>query len=93
MTIDAIGTQKEIVQQIREQEADYVLALKDNQGLLYEGVVESFKEGLATNFKAIAHDYYETLDKDHGRIETRRYWTIWDADYLKYFDPHGEWRD
>lgn len=93
LTIDAIGTQKEIASEIRNQGADYVLALKGNQGLFYEGVVESFKEGLKTNFKDIAHAYYETLDKDHGRIETRRYWTISDADYLKYFDPQGEWQD
>ena len=93
VTIDAIGAQKEIASEIRDQGADYVLALKGNQGLLYEGVAESFKEGQATNFKDIAHDYYETLDKDHGRIETRRYWTIFDTDYLKYFDPKGEWRD
>jgi len=93
VTIDAIGTQKEIVQVIREEEADYVLALKDNQGLLYEGVAESFKEGLKTNFKDIAHDYWESLDKDHGRIETRKYWTIYDPDYLKYFDPEGVWQD
>lgn len=93
VTIDAIGTQKDIVAEIRGQEADYVLALKDNQGLLYEGVVESFKEGLATNFQDIAHDYWESLDKGHGRIETRKYWTIFDADYLKYFDPKGEWKD
>jgi predicted transposase YbfD/YdcC len=93
VTIDAIGTQKEIASEIRNQGADYVLALKGNQGLFYEGVVESFKEGLKTNFKDIAHDCYETLDKDHGRIETRRYWTIHDVDYLKYFDPLGEWQD
>jgi predicted transposase YbfD/YdcC len=93
VTIDAMGTQKDIVAKIRGQEADYVLALKDNQGLLYEGVVESFQEGLATNFQDIAHDYYETVEKGHGRIETRKYWTIFDPDYLKYFDPQGEWQD
>jgi predicted transposase YbfD/YdcC len=93
VTIAAIGTRKEIAGEIRNQGADYVLALKANQGLFYEGVVESFKEGLTTNFKDMAHGYYETVDKDHGRIETRRYWTISDADYLKYFDPKGEWRD
>ncbi len=93
VTIDAIGTQKGIASQIRNQGADYVLALKANQGLFYEGVVESFNEGLATNFKDITHDYYETMDKDHGRIETRKYWTISDTDYLKYFDPKDEWQD
>lgn len=93
VTIDAIGTQKEIVRQIREQGADYVLALKENQGWLYEGVEESFKEGLQTHFKDMAHDYFETLEKNHGRIETRRYWVLSDPDYLKYFDPEGEWKD
>jgi predicted transposase YbfD/YdcC len=93
VTIDAIGTQKEIAAEIRRQEADYVLALKTNQKLLYEGVEESFKDGLATNFKDIRHDYYETVDKNHGRLETRRYWTISDSDYLKYLDPKGEWPD
>jgi Transposase len=53
VTIDAMGTQREIVKEIRHQGADYVLALKSNQGLLYEGVVESFKEGRQTNFQAI----------------------------------------
>jgi len=69
-TIDAIDTQKEIAREVRKERADYVLALKDNQGLLFEGVVESLQEGLATNFKDIAHDYSETVEKDHGRIET-----------------------
>lgn len=93
VTIDAIGTQKEIVNEIRNQGADYVLALKGNQGILYEGVEASFNEALKTNFRDIVHDYYQTLDKDHGRIESRQYWTISDPDYMKYFDPHGEWRD
>ena len=93
ITIDAIGTQKEIAAEIRKQGADYVLALKSNQGLLYEGVEDSFKEGLKTNFKEITHDHYQTIEKNHGRLETRRYWTIADPDYLKYLDPKGEWLD
>lgn len=93
VTIDAIGTQTEIVNEIRDQGANYVLALKSNQGLLYEGVVDSFQEGLKTHFKDIKHDHYETVEKGHGRIETRRYWTISDADYIRYLDPEGEWQD
>jgi predicted transposase YbfD/YdcC len=93
VTIDAIGTQKEIAAEIRHQGADYVLALKANQGQLYEGVAESFKEGLATNFKDIAHDYHQTIEKNHGRLETRRYWTITETDYLTYLNPEGEWQD
>jgi predicted transposase YbfD/YdcC len=93
VTIDAIGTQKEIASEICYREADYILALKTNQGLLYEGVEDSFKEGLKAKFKDISHDYYQTIEKNHGRLETRRYWTISDPDYLKYLDPQGEWQD
>jgi predicted transposase YbfD/YdcC len=93
VTIDAIGTQKGIAAEIRNQGADYILALKSNQELLYKEVKESFEDGLKTNFKDIAHGCYQTIDKGHGRIETRRYWTITDSDYLKYLDPEGEWKD
>lgn len=93
VTIDAIGTQKEIVSQIREQKADYVLTLKENQELLYEGVEDSFKEGVKANFKDIAHDYCQTMDKDHRRLEIRRYWTISEPEYLKYLNPEGDWKD
>ena len=93
VTIDAIGTQKEIAAEIRHQGADYVLALKTNQALLYEAVAYSFQEERKIGFKGIAHDYYETVEKNHGRLETRRYWTISDPDYLKYLDPEKEWQD
>jgi predicted transposase YbfD/YdcC len=93
VTIDAIGTQKEIAAEIRHQEADYILALKTNQELLHEAVAYSFKEERKINFKGIEHAYYETVEKNHGRLETRRYWTISDPEYLKYLDPNGEWQD
>lgn len=93
VTIDAIGTQKEIATEIRNQGADYILALKTNQELLYEAVAYSFQEELKINFQGIADDYYQTVEKNHGRLETRRYWTISDLDYLKYLDPKGEWQD
>lgn len=93
VTIDAIGTQKEIAAQIRSQGADYVLALKTNQGLLHEAVAYSFQEERKINFKGIVHDHYQTVEKNHGRLETRQYWTISDPDYLKYLDTKGEWED
>lgn len=54
---------------------------------------DSFKEGIKANFKDIAHDYYQTIDKDHGRLETRRYWTISDPEYLNYLNQSGDWED
>ncbi len=93
VTIDAIGTQKEIAASIRNKEADYILALKTNQERLYEAIAYSFQEEMKINFKGIAHDYYQTVEKNHGRLETRRYWTISDGEYLRYLDPKGEWKD
>ena len=91
VTIDAMGTQKEIAAEIRNQGADYILALKANQELLYEAVAYSFKAERKLNFQDIAHDYYETVEKNHGRLETRRYWTISAPDYVKYLNPQGQW--
>lgn len=74
VTIDAMGCQKEIAATIVGQQADYVLALKGNQGQLYENVRLFFDHGMETGFGRIPVDTHETLDADHGRIETRRYW-------------------
>jgi len=81
VTIDAMGCQKEIAQVITEQEADYVLALKDNHKTLYEDVTLFFDEARGTAFADIAHAYHETVDGDHGRIETRRYWITSDIEW------------
>ena len=64
ITIDAMGCQREIATQIIEQKADYVLALKGNQGNLLEQVKDSFK---TLKPEAISED----LDMGHGRVETR----------------------
>ena len=74
VTMDAIGCQKEMAQVMTEQEADDVLALKDNHPPLSEEVRQFFDEATATAFAAIPHEYHETVDGDHGRIETRRSW-------------------
>src|SRR5215510_14499646 len=74
VTIDAMGCQKEIAKTITEQGADYVLALKDNHPTLSEAVTLFFTDARATGFAEVEHTYHETIDGDHGRIETRRYW-------------------
>ncbi len=74
VTIDAMGCQKEIAKVITDREADYVLALKENHPTLSGDVTRFFDEAKATAFADIAHAYHETVDGDHGRIETRRYW-------------------
>lgn len=76
ITIDAMGTQKAIAKQIIEQGGDYVLALKGNQGNLFEDVKQIFKQAQAQDFLGIEHDFYQTIDSAHGRIEKRRCWTL-----------------
>lgn len=89
VTLDAMGCQKAIAEQIVEQEGDYVLALKGNQERLHDEVVDFFQEAVETNFEGLNWDSCETVEKNHGREETRRYWTIADVDRLETL---GKWR-
>jgi predicted transposase YbfD/YdcC len=82
VSIDAMGCQTEIAKTIIEQGADYVLALKGNQGNLHDDVRELFASAIAQNFKNIEHQFYETVEQGHGRMETRRYWTMDNTEYL-----------
>ena len=83
VTIDAMGCQKEIAKKIVEKGADYVLALKGNQGTLSDDVELFFTEQKACNFKDTVVSRHETLEKSHGRIETRTYASIDAIDWLK----------
>ncbi len=91
VTIDAMGCQKKIARQIVSQEADYVLAVKENQGRLLEDVEDLFSCGQRTGFEDMKHDFCQTLDKSHGRIETRRCWTIDDPEQLSYVETGKYW--
>jgi len=83
VTIDAIGCQTEIAQKIVDQGGDYLLAVKDNQQSLAEALREFFNEGECRGFGAMALSAYQTLGKDHGRIETRNH--LWVSD-LRWLD-------
>ena len=78
-----MGCQREIAQQIIDKNADYVLALKGNQGSLREDVELFATEQKANNFKYTKISRHETVDGDHGRIETRKYTVIHDVDWLQ----------
>jgi len=82
VTIDAMGAQKEIAKQIIEQDADYVLSLKGNQGNLHEDVQQLFDWASKTDFKDIEHEVYQTIDKEHGRLEKRRYYLLGNVEHL-----------
>lgn len=82
VTIDAMGCQKEIAKEIISKGADYVLALKGNQGQLHEDVTLFLAEQKDSH-DALELARHETTDGDHGRIETRRYGVTDEIDWLK----------
>ncbi len=92
VTIDAMGTQTKIADQIIEQDGDYALALKDNQGNLYEEVKATFALAEKERFANVQAEADQTVEKDHGRLEIRKYWTISDPDILAYLDPEKRWK-
>ena len=83
VTIDAMGCQRDIAQKIFDKKADYVLALKGNQGTLREDVEVFAAEQKANGFKDTKISRHETVDGDHGRIETRTYTAIHDVAWLQ----------
>lgn len=90
VSIDAMGTQKDIAWAIREHHADYVLALKDNHPKLCEDVTWLFDHAQCLNWHNIDHDYCESTNRGHGRIEQRRCWVLED---LSYLTEHKGWPD
>lgn len=93
VTIDAIGCQLDIAQAIVDQDADYVLVVKKNQGHLYEDIQGLFDAAQEAKFKDVPHDYHKTTDKAHGRLEIRECWTIADAALVSYLRNRAGWRN
>lgn len=83
VTIDAMGCQRDIAQKVVEKNADYVLALKGNQGSLREDVELLVSEQQAASIKDTRISRNQTVDGDHGRIETRTTTVIHDVDWLR----------
>jgi predicted transposase YbfD/YdcC len=73
ITIDAMGTQKAIAEQIIEGEADYVLALKGNQETLHQAVIDHINEQWEDDFARVKARRHQTKETGHGREETRSY--------------------
>ena len=72
VTIDAIGAQTGIAELIQDRGADYVLAVKDNQLQLAESIRDFWRTFRAHSPEWTRHSFAQTVEKDHGRIETRR---------------------
>jgi predicted transposase YbfD/YdcC len=82
VTIDAMGCQQDIAEKITDGQADYILAVKDNQKFLYDDIKEAFANSKAS-------DEYTAKELGHGRIETRTTKVIEDLDWVC---SKGEWK-
>ena len=86
MTIDAMGCQKEIAKDIVVAEAQYMLAVKDNQPTLLADTVAAFECVTKAPSAPAGFDYHETENQGHGRTEVRRCWTTGDVNGVSQRD-------
>lgn len=97
VTIDAMGCQKDIAADIIGARAHYVLALKGNHATVHDEVKAFFDDAVAPCAIQCADtadknkmDFFQTVEKGHGRIETRRYWQSTD---IAWFEDRRLWKD
>ena len=88
VTIDAMGTQKDIAEKIRDQGGDYVLALKSNHPRLYGDVKSYFTGAVDRDLPGMDPEETEQTDGGHGRVEVRRCWATGDTSWL---DDRDKW--
>lgn len=92
VTIDAIGTQTEIAETIVAGGGDYLLAVKENQGHLFEDIQCLFEVDVAQGIEHAQHSYAKTVNKGHGRIETRECWATEKEEYLLLVRKRQQWK-
>jgi predicted transposase YbfD/YdcC len=90
VTIDAMGCQRAIAEQIRAQGADYVLAVKANQKELHEALEDYFETAQQAGYRAVPLERWEEIDSGHGRVEVRRYQLVPD---LSTLPKPEQWKD
>jgi len=88
VTIDAMGCQKAIAQQIVEQQGHYVLQVKGNQETLHRLVKGTFDELTHRGISGVPYSFHEEVDSGHGRVETRRIWT---TEWTDWYPQQRDW--
>ena len=82
VTVDAAGCQTAIAAKIVEKGCDYALAVKNNQPALAQAIEGLFNGAHEKQWEGVPHTFAEWVEKDHGRIETRRCWVVGDLGCL-----------
>jgi len=93
VTIDAIGCQTKIAQTIRDEKADYILRVKDNQSKLKQDLVDWFAYGDSQQFEQMDMDFHQTTHKTSGRIEIRQCWVVRDPVAFEHIRHYEGWAD
>jgi predicted transposase YbfD/YdcC len=93
VTMDAIGTQIEIAETIIEQGGDYLLAVKENQGQLYEDLERLFSIEEQEGFTTPGYSYTRKVDNSHGRMEIRECWATSSEECLNYLRGRDNWKE
>lgn len=93
VTIDAMGCQTKIAQTIRDEKANYILRVKDNQSQLKQDLEDWFAYGDQQQFKGMPMDFHQTTHKTNGRIEIRRCWVVADRVAFEYIRHYQGWAD
>ncbi len=78
-----MGCQRDIAAKIIAKKADYILALKGNQGSLHEDVETFANEQKTRDFVDSQISTHQTVDADHGRVETRKYTVFHNVEWLQ----------
>lgn len=91
VTLDALGTQTAIAEAIVAARADYILAVKDNQGTLYEDLALLFEGFEASEYAAATYDSAKQVTEGHGRREIRHCWVVAEPDYRAYLRRAPAW--
>lgn len=91
VTIDAIGTQKEIAKAVIAGGGDYLLSVKENQGKLWEDLQYLFAVKGAMGTNRLPGSHAKTVNKGHGRIENRECWAIDQPEYVSFLRQHERW--
>ena len=82
VTLDAMGCQTEVAAKVCDRGGDYVLAVKENQKGLFDEIDDFFRLSEAEHFADVTYESFECVEKDHGRIETRKYYLAHDLDVI-----------
>jgi predicted transposase YbfD/YdcC len=91
VTVDAINTQTAIAQQIVDAQADYIMAVKGNQGTLYEDLqllFEGFEDEL---YQSVTYETACRSNQGHGREEYRQVWVVSETEYRQYLRQNEKW--